>query len=101
VLVVAGVDQRGEDGERQEGEDDGDHQEMVATFPLRSLSPSEKVHKTAAEYRRARGVCPRMPMWPWTMTLIAKRIERETEEARRAAAAEPRPVEPRARRFRR
>ena len=46
--------------------------DMVAAVPLRSLSPSEMVHKTRAEYRRAGGVCPRMPMWIWTMTLIAQ-----------------------------
>ena len=46
VLVVAGVDERAEDGEGEEGEDGRDHQAMVAAFPLGSLSPSEKVHKS-------------------------------------------------------
>ena len=62
-------------------------EDMVAAVPLRSLSPSEMVHKTGAEYRRAGGVCPRMPMWLWTMTLIAKRLERERERLLAAAQA--------------
>jgi hypothetical protein len=42
-----------------------------------------------------------MPMWLWTMTLIAKRLEAEVDEARHVGAPERAHPEPRSRRSRR